>query len=110
MAARTHKKAIKSIPGRRNKGEAIPLLQLNLHREFFAAIAEGRKHIEYRAYTAYWRQRLEGRRYRAICFRNGYGKSVPEMVVEFLGVRRIPDKRVYAIRLGRVLEIRRWPP
>jgi len=98
------------MPTPRIRGEVLPLLQLNLHRKFFAAIAEGRKRTEYRDLTSFWRRRLEGRRYRAICFRNGYGKSVPEMVVEFLGVRRIPGKHVYAIRLGRVLEIRRWPP
>jgi hypothetical protein len=39
------------------------VLHLNLHREFFAAIANGTKSIEYRGRTAYWRRRLEGRRY-----------------------------------------------
>ena len=32
------------------------VLHLNLHREFFAAIATGRKHIEYRRQSPYWRK------------------------------------------------------
>jgi len=33
--------------------------QLNLHREFFGAIASGRKRMEYRRQSRYWRKRLE---------------------------------------------------
>src|ERR1035441_657010 len=47
-------------------------LHLNLHREFFAAIAAKKKRIEYRDQTAYWKKRLEGRRYDLIQFRTGY--------------------------------------
>jgi hypothetical protein len=56
-------------------------------------------------------KRLEGRKYKAILLRNGYGKSVPEMMVEFRGLRRIGRGRnaEYAIRLGRILELKRWP-
>ena len=36
------------------------ILQLNLHREFFAAIANKQKRIEYRKQSRYWRKRLEG--------------------------------------------------
>ncbi len=57
-------------------------LHLNLHREFFAPIAAGTKPTEYRARTAYWRRRLEGRRYDVIQFRNGYATQAPEMLVE----------------------------
>jgi ASC-1-like (ASCH) protein len=86
------------------------LLHLNLHREFFAAIAAGTKKIEYRAQTPHWRSRLEGRSYDAILFRNGYSANAPEMLVEFLGIRRYGKGRsaYYAIRLGRVLSIKRW--
>ena len=65
------------------------ILHLNLHREFFAAIADRTKRIEYRARTPYWRKRLEGRHYAVIQFRNGYATRAPEMLVEFGGVRRI---------------------
>jgi hypothetical protein len=38
-------------------------LHLNLHREFFAAVAARKKRIEYRAQSLYWSKRLEGRQY-----------------------------------------------
>jgi ASC-1-like (ASCH) protein len=88
------------------------ILHLNLHREFFAAIADGRKRIEYRKQTPYWRKRLEGRKYDVILFRNGYAKNAPEMLVEFRSLRRYGDGRnaYYAIRLGKILRIRHWDP
>ena len=86
------------------------ILHLNLHREFFAAIAAGTKTTEYRARTPYWRTRLEGRRYDLIKFRNGYATRAPEMLVEFAGLRRQGRgaKAQYAIRLGRILKLTRW--
>ena len=85
-------------------------LHLNLHREFFAAIAAGKKRAEYRDRTPYWRRRLEGREYEVIQFRNGYATLAPVMVVEFRGLRRYGQSRTgyYAIRLGRVLSLKRW--
>lgn len=85
-------------------------LHLNLHREFFAQIAEGTKRIEYRKRTAYWKARLEGRHYDVIQFRNGYATKAPEMLVDFLGVRKYGKgtNGYYAIRLGRILKIKRW--
>ena len=86
------------------------ILHLNLHREFFAAIANKKKRVERREQSPYWRKRLEGRKYDAILFRNGYAKDAPEMLVEFRGLRRYGKGRdaYYAIRLGRILKIRRW--
>jgi len=86
------------------------ILHLNLHREFFDAIAKRQKRIEYRQQSPYWRSRLEGRKYNAILFRNGYAKDGPEMLVEFRGLRRYGKGRgaYYAIRLGRVIAKRRW--
>lgn len=86
------------------------ILHLNLHREFFAAIAARKKNIEYRDQTPHWRSRLEERHYDVIQFRNGYATKAPEMQVEFLGVRKIKKwgRRKYAIRLGRILKIKRW--
>jgi ASC-1-like (ASCH) protein len=82
------------------------ILHLNLHREFFDAIARKEKHIEYRKQSAYWRRRLEGRKYDAILFRNGYATDAPKMLVEFRGLRRYGKKRsaYYAILLGRIIE------
>jgi hypothetical protein len=85
-------------------------LHLNLHREFFAQIVAGTKRTEYRARTPYWRRRLEGRQYDVIQFRNGYATKAPEMLVEFRGLRRYGNGRntYYAIRLGRILRVKRW--
>jgi hypothetical protein len=87
----------------------LTILHLNLRREHFAKIAAKTKRIEYRDCTSYWRRRLEGRRYDFIQFRNGYATKAPEMLVEFLGLRRYGKGRsgYYAIRLGRILKIKR---
>jgi hypothetical protein len=87
------------------------ILHLNLHREFFAAIVRKTKRIEYRKQSPHWRKRLEDRKYDVIRFRNGYAKDAPEILVEFLGLRRYGKGRAayYAIRLGRILKIKRWP-
>jgi len=81
-----------------------------LHRIFFSQIADKTKRMEYRRRTPYWKTRLENRQYDVIQFRNGYASDAPEMLVEFLGVRRIKKdgKNVYAIRLGKILKIKRW--
>lgn len=86
------------------------ILHLNLHQEFFRQIARRTKRIEYRSRTPYWKTRLEGRNYDVIKFRNGYATNAPEMTVEFLGLRRCGTGRhaYYAIRLGRILSIKRW--
>jgi hypothetical protein len=86
-------------------------LRLTLKREYFADIASKQKRTEYREQKPYWRKRLEGRKFDTILFRNGYTKDAPEMLVEFRGLRRYGKGRsaYYAIRLGRILKIRRWP-
>jgi hypothetical protein len=86
-------------------------LHLTLHRQYFAEIVRGTKRTEYRKQSPYWRKRLEGRKYKVIQFRNGYGKHVPEMIVEFRGARRIGRGKdaEYAIRLGHILGLKRWP-
>ncbi len=87
-------------------------LHLNLHRQFFSAIAAGTKKTEYRARTPYWRTRLEGRRYDVIKFRSGYATRAPEILAEFTGLRRQGRgaNAKYAIRLGGILKITRWHP
>jgi hypothetical protein len=105
--------ARKAIPDRAFKGGSLKrILHLNLHREFFAAIAAKTKRIEYRARTSYWQRRLEGRHYDLIHFRNGYATKSPEMLVEFRGLRRYGNgpNAYYAIRLGRILKTKRWKP
>ena len=82
-------------------GSVKQILLLNLHREYFAHIAAGTKRVEYRRRTPYWRRRLEDRRYDVVQFRNGYATKAPEMLVEFLGLRRI-RKALCSQRLDRI--------
>jgi hypothetical protein len=86
------------------------ILHLNLHGQFFAAIANKTKRIEYRRCTPYWKCRLEGRDYDIIQFRNGYATKAPQTQVEFKGVRKVKKwgGRYYAVQLGRILKIKRW--
>jgi hypothetical protein len=88
----------------------LEILHLNLRREFFSQIAAGSKRVEYREQKPYWKKRLENRKYDAIQFRNGYAINAPEMLVEFCGLRRYGKGRnaYYAIRLGKILKIKRW--
>ncbi len=86
------------------------ILHLTLERQYFDEIALGRKTEEYREQKNYWATRLEGREYDTIIFRNGYGPEVPEMEVEFKGVRKTTRKgdAIYAIKLGKILTLKRW--
>lgn len=88
------------------------VLHLNLHREFFDLIAMGKKRIEFRDCTPYWRRRLEGRDYALVQFRNGYATRAPTMQVAFrgYGVRKLAGGWKYAIRLGPIVSIKGWKP
>jgi hypothetical protein len=81
-------------------------LHLTLPRQFFAEIVADTKHVEYRSQATYW-----GHEYDAIPFRIGYSRIAPEMLVEFLDLHRCGKgrKAYYAIRLGPLLKIKRWP-
>lgn len=94
------------------KSKKVSILHLTLLRVYFAQIAAGTKRVEYRSRTAYWEARLEGRKYDVIQFRNGYAANAPEMLVEFGGVKKVQrrGKPHYAIRLGRILKLKRWKP
>ena len=82
------------------------ILYLTLEREWFDDIVRGVKNEEYRGLKDYWKTRLEGRTYDVVRFRNGYAADAPEMDVEFLGVDKRHD--CYAIRLGKILSLKRW--
>jgi hypothetical protein len=82
------------------------ILHLTLEREWFDDIVRGVKNDEYRDLKDYWKTRLEGRKYDIVRFRNGYATDAPEMDVEFLGDDRRSD--CYAIRLGKILSLKRW--
>lgn len=86
------------------------VLVLTLFRQWFDAIATGKKRREYRARTEYWKRRLIGREYDEVHFTNGYGKHRPWMRVRFIGITmdRWQGKDVYAIRLGAILETKNY--
>lgn len=91
------------------------ILHLTLHRRWFDEIAAGRKVEEYRLRKPYWERRLEDQQYDEIHFRNGYSKGAPWMRVEWRGCLAawggglLPadyqNQRIFAIQLGRILEI-----
>lgn len=85
-------------------------LHLNLHRQHFAEIVAGSKRVEYRDVSPYWTKRLKGRDYEVVQFRNGYATKAPEMRVQFKGVRKVRKcgEPYYAIKLGRILSLKRW--
>jgi hypothetical protein len=84
------------------------ILQMNSSKHCFAELASGRRREEIRPCSPFWHSRLEGREYDEIHFRNGYGKDAPFMRVEFgeVELRLVEGEPCYAIRLGRVLEVR----
>lgn len=93
------------MPKKRTAAERS-ILHLTLEREWFDDIVKSVKHEEYRDLKDYWKTRLEGRKYDIVRFRNGYATDAPEMDVEFLDVEKRSD--CYAIRLGKILSLKRW--
>jgi len=86
------------------RGDFIPqkeVLHLTLHKKWFDQILSGKKKIEYREATSYWKSRLEGKSYKYIHFVNGYGAHRPWMDVKFLGA--VKNNVIYEIKLGKVL-------
>lgn len=111
------------------------ILHLSLKKKWFDMILQGIKMEEYREINEYWTARLvdcieqyksqesiDGIGYRPrmkdfdiVRFRNGYGRSVPQMDVECKGIKMksgrpkwgaVPNKEYYAIQLGDVLEVK----
>lgn len=84
------------------------ILHLTLHKIWFDKIVAGEKTEEYRALTPHWNQRLVGKSYDEIHFRNGYSKNAPWMRVECLGIGfgEWQGEACYVLKLGRILEIK----
>lgn len=58
-------------------------LVLPLKRRWFEDIRAGRKPFEFRLYNAYWRRRLEGRKYDRVRFTLGYPpKNQTDRIIE----------------------------
>lgn len=80
----------------------MTLLNLNLHREFFCAVLDGSKKVEYRDRTDFWEKRLTGKKFTHVRFRNGYLKTAPELIVVLKKIVVTPD--CYEIQLGKIVE------
>jgi len=92
---------------------AVRVLRLTLKRKWFDMIACGEKKEEYRTKSKWIESRLIGKHYDVIEFKNGYGKNVPTILVEFKGwlygegVTKwgaVEGQEYYVILLGRVLQ------
>lgn len=94
------------------------ILHLTLKKKWFDLIANKDKIIEYRQCKPYWIERLDGKTFDEVHFRNGYAKDSPFMRVEWLGCRLMNLKHepangevlnglTYGILLGEILEERR---
>ncbi|MBF4991074.1 ASCH domain-containing protein [Methylophilus sp. QUAN] len=97
----------------------MKILYLTLTKEWFDLIVSGVKTVEYREIKPYWAKRLLNKdgtpkHFDAVHFRNGYGRSNPNALLEYqgLGVGRgrvewgaPPDKDVFNLNLGEVLNV-----
>lgn len=108
MTARS--KTSRSLKSRRPLKARRGNLCLTLHREFFDAIVAGTKKTEYRENKDYWQRRLVGRTYAEVHFRNGYATKAPFMRVQCKGIWKVRRKgeTTFAIRLGKILELRHY--
>ena len=88
------------------------ILHLTLKKKWFDMILAGIKIEEYREIKPYWRKRLLGKKFYAIHFRNGYGKSAPCFTIKLtrlyksLGIVEWgapAGKEVFILRLGEIL-------
>ena len=77
-------------------------LYLTLYAEYFYAILNGTKTIEYRKLSEYYEKRFK-KKYDVIYFINGYGKHRPYMIIELIKIKK--TKKFYELYLGNILKI-----
>lgn len=87
------------------------ILHLTLCKEWFELISSRKKTTEYREIKPYWITRLEGKEYDEIHFKNGYATDAPFMRVEWKGmtIGKWKDEDHFAIKLGKILEVKNYP-
>ena len=96
--------------------EEAKILHIPIKKKWFDMIKSGEKKEEYREITKHWCSRLVNgmgyRKYDIVRFRNGYGKNVPQMDVECLGIHggggkpewgAEEGKAYFVIHLGKVI-------
>lgn len=100
---------------------AEKILYLTLKKEWFDKIKSGEKKEEYREKKPYYEHRFlhcsnwgcccygAVKRFDWICFRNGYGKRVPQIFVKWLGLAIRTDTgtgiKYFVIKLGEVKNV-----
>lgn len=83
------------------------VLHLTLKRQWFEMIIHSGKIEEYREVKPYWEKRLfnvnhngQPKEYDIIRFKNGYGKNVPEMDIEWKGCWKGEGDPMYGAEIG----------
>lgn len=88
------------------------VLNLTIKKHWFDMIKSGKKKEEYRDIKQYWIDRLDGKKYDYVVFKNGYSDTAPSIKVECLGIEKKnanPDwcggdsSVYYAIKLGSII-------
>jgi hypothetical protein len=90
----------------------MKILHLTLKAMWFDMIANGEKVEEYREIKPYWNNRLAGKEYTHILFRNGYSKNARSMLIKLNWIDTgmgaecwgAPLNPVYILRLGEIIE------
>ena len=88
------------------------ILHLVLKEKYFKRIYEGTKKQEYRDCSAHWNRRLQGKHHTHIKFQLAYAKNPPTMLVKIhdLNVVEYKDDLAYAFDLGKITEVKNYPP
>jgi signal peptidase I len=95
------------------------VLRLTLKRKWFDMIASGEKREEYREVGPWINSRIHGKKYDVVEFKNGYGTSVPTVIVEYKGAMHgtgkpewgaIPGKHYLVLCLGKVISSKNMLP
>jgi len=104
------------LRARRIVGEVqLDTVTTTLERQFFAAIVDGCKKIEYREIMPYWTLRLSrvSTPFRLL-LRNGMNPPVPVLTVRINRIVPNPNRKgarrkgSYALHIGRVLKVEHW--
>ena len=90
----------------------MKILHLVLKAKYFHRIYNKTKTTEYRDFTQYWKNRLEGKHYTHIRFQLAYSKNPPTMLVKVLdrNVVEYKDDLAYAFDLGEIVEVLNYRP
>jgi hypothetical protein len=79
-----------------------------IKRQFLAEIVAGTKKIEYREIKPYWTKKFDVvSRPFILRLINGMRKKAPEVTVQ---IKRITMGDDYELRIGKILEVKNWPP